>query len=1013
MAESLIAKIWDGHPPRKAKETLGTYLTRCRGRLREWPGAGVEISIQAGGSYTAVADRESIDLQRCHRLWRQAQAIADSGDDEQALTLFKEAEELSREEPLAGLPGEWMERMRISLVEEVRAARLNRIEIELRLGRHTGLIGELRRLSAQHPDDESLARHLMVALYRSDRQADALAVYQETRALLDREHGSEPGDRLREVQQQILRHDARLAALPRRAHDCVDPPHTLPPVPDGFTGREAETAMLVGDQPDGVSVTIIEGMPGIGKTALALHAARLLARQHPDARLYLDLCGHKPGQIALSPATALAELLRMLGSEPTWIPAGLKARSELWQRETAGRRVLLVLDDALDLPQIELLVPRSPGCRVLITTRRRLYEVPRSTRIDLNVLSPADAVALFTTASGGQAEFPAEITGQIVAQLGHLPLAIRLVAVGLRDRYADDAQALLTDLMTSSPHAGDNWQHYPAIATAFELSYRQLTDRQRLLLRRMAANPCPRITLNAVAALGTDPPEALRQDIETLVDHHLASGDALTGYFLHDLTRLFGDDQDRREVAAADRRRSLGRLVEYYLRTADHADRLLHPYRRRMEVKSGGAPALEPPSADTAEEFFRDEWRNILAVAQYAIRHEWKKQGADLINVLSKFLETAGLWEECAAAHEVALQAYRDLGDIPGTGQTLLEIGIIRCRTGHYDIALQNTEEALRLHRGLADEAATAQTLNWTGALTWVTGHAREALANHQEARDIYQRIGEVHGEAESLRGSGIVYWSLGRLHESIQHLTASLTMFQEVGDRRSEAMAFNNLGELQRRRGLHRDALTSYQRSHEIFQKITGRQNKAIIQNNLGTIRHYKGDYPEALREYREALATFEATGDRRNVASVLTSIGTAYQQMEQHSEALIHFGKAREIATAIGERYELARALAGIATVEGASGKHQDSLDDFGTALSLAQSIGDLYLEGQIHEGTGSVVLQTSGPEAARIHLRQALELFQELDVPEARSVAIRLETLGTSAMTAPESTVAGAAT
>ncbi|GAA2736377.1 AfsR/SARP family transcriptional regulator [Actinocorallia aurantiaca] len=998
-AESIIARVWDQEAPDIVRGTLTSYISRFRGRFKRPSGQVMEITSQ-NGTYTLHADTERIDLHRFRRLRRQALAIGESGDTAQAAALLREADEQVQGDPLAGLPGRWMQQMRTSLSEEVRAAGLERIALELRRGRHAEVVSELYRLLAQHPEDEGLARHLMIALYRCGRQADALRVYQETRMLLKHRYGSEPGEGLRETHQRILRQDLGLAVTPLYRRESSSQPSTLLPRPENLTGRSGELNMLLrrsgesaGDERPGPVVDVIEGMAGVGKTALAVHAAHAMTRQYPDAQLFLDLRGHDPEQRPLTAASALSELLRMLDLPPPRIPHDVTERKHLWQRELADRRVVIVLDDATSLDQIVPLLPSAPGCRVLVTTRRRLRGLSGAVRLPLDVLTPDEATALLTKTAGRKGMAADPKAREIVRRLGHLPLAIRLAASNLRDRYAGDTGAFVADLIAGESGAAGREPADAAVIAAFELSYRQLDANGQRLLRSLAFTPCPRITVRAAAALVGRPPDEVGGHLEMLVDHHLLSAGDQGGYVLHDLTRAFARARSLREDTTASRRRDIHRLVIFYLETTGAADHVLHPYRRRLTV----APAERTvQSRSEAQAFMQAEWPNILAVARYAIRHEWKRAGADLIIAASKFLENSGLWEECASADLAALQAFRSLGDRKGTGQALLELGFVTYRTGHHQQALQYAHRAASHFRALGDSAAEAEAIDWAGVVHWSMGKARAALAYHQEARGIYRRTGNLSGEAQALGHAGIAFWQLGRYREAIEHLSEALAAFQQVGDQRNEAMTLNNLGEVLRQRGLHRDAMELYQKSMKIFAEITGRQYDAIIRNNLGSIHYYKGDYPTALDHFRQALTTFWATGDRRNIASALNSIGAAYQEMEKHSEALIHHYRARQMAESIEESYELIRALAGTARAQSGLGDHERALASYESALVLAQTTSDPYQQGMIHDGIGSAFHHLNDPDTARIHWRQALNLLQELSVPEAETIAIRLEAM-----------------
>ncbi|GAA0938005.1 AfsR/SARP family transcriptional regulator [Actinocorallia libanotica] len=989
-AETLIARVWDDEPPDGARNTLTVYISRFRRDFLRPDGTAAKIVSQTGG-YALHAEPERVDLHRFRRLRKQAVAISASGDDDRAVALLREADEQVRGEPLAGLPGRWMQSMRRSLAEEVRAARKERIELELRLGRHADVVSELYLLAAQHPTDEGLVQQLMTALYRCDRQIDALRVYQDTRALLRREYGSEPGERLRALHERILRQDVGLAVTPRYRGNRDKQPHTLLPLPDTLLGRDTELAELVRAATDrtGPTVQIIQGMAGVGKTALALTAAHVLTRRRPDAQLFLNLRSHDPEQPPLSAAAALSELLRMLLIPAQLIPRSPEDRAALWQRELADRRAVIVLDDVAEAGQIEPLIPHSSNCHVLVTSRRGMQALLNARHVPLGVLGSADATALLAHAAGGTDLDRDPAALEIVRRLGNLPMAIRLAAATLRDRHAGDTAAFAADLASSETDRTLSLES-PAMTTAFALSYRRLGPAEQSMLRCLAFSPCPRITVKAAAVQAGVTVQDARLSIGTLVDHHLLNPDDQGGYTLHDLIRSFARDCGHAEDTRTSRRRDFRRLLAFYLESVRAADHALHPFRRRFRR----LPAGSPPDVSAAREFLAAEWMNALAVARYAIRHEGKQDGASLILAMSRYLEASGLREEASEACALALQAFRSLDDRHGVGQAQFELGLALFRSGRPDEALQHGQEATAQFRALGETAAMAEAIDWNGVFHWSTGRTRVALAYHQEAWTFYRKIGDRSGEAQALSHAGIVFSQLGRYPEAVQHLNDALVAFRAVGDRRGEGMTLNNLGEVLRHRGLHRDAMALYRESLQLLTGIVGRQYEAINCSNLGSIWHYKGEYDRALAHFREAIVVFRAFGDLRNVASVLNSIGASYHQMEQHSEALIHHRRAHETAESVNDSQEIMQALVGTADAECGLGDHARALETYRAALRLARELDDPLQEGRIHDGIGTAVLHVDGPEAARIHWRQAFDLFQEIGAPEAQALRIRLD-------------------
>jgi DNA-binding SARP family transcriptional activator/tetratricopeptide (TPR) repeat protein len=996
--ETLIDRLWDTRPPPKARESLSVYLARLRASLRQAVGDSVLLVGRAQG-YVLEVDPEAVDLHQFRRLRRQADALSASGDYDHAAALLREADGLWRGEALAGIRGDWIARMRDGLEEERRAAILERVGCELARGRHTDLIGELRRLLAQYPLDETLVAHQMTALYGSGRPADALSLYRETRRRLVDEQGTEPGPVLSELHQRILGRDPGLAVRPAGQRPApAAPPDTLPPEAPEFVGRREELGVLTGEHGSVPGIAVIEGMPGVGKTALAVRAARLMSGNYPDGTLYLDLHSGDPGSPSLDPAEALHRLLRMMSGPATQIPNAIGDRVALWRAQLSRRRAIVILDDAARPDQIRPLLPAPGQCRLLITTRRRLADVGDVYTLTLDVLAEGDAATLFRQIAGEDRTREADQVAKVVRLCGRLPLAIQLTA----SRVAQDPQLSLTDLveeLSQSPaRLGGSSAACPEVMSAFDLSYHALEPDQQRFFRRLGASPCASVSLPAAAALDGRTPAEAEKALVTLLDYHLLT-QAPNGQFrFHDLIRGYAAVRAARDDPEAEQRQAIGRLLDYYLHIADHADRVLHPFRHRQPVAATQPPAASPPVAteEDAASWLESEWCNILQAAQHAGRHEWKQKCADLTHVLADFMEIRTYWNEAIAAHTLALEACRDLADPARIAQASLALSAVHQQSGRYEAARQSAEEAAAICRSLADPKGEADALDQLGLVHQRTARSREALAYFREAWLLYLGAGDQRGVANALGHSGIACWHLGRYPEATDHLSRALSLYCDVGDRRGEAKTLNNLGRIHLYRGYHRDALDAYQRSLQIFREIGGAQHEAIVHHNIGSVHHYKGSFEEGLAACRQALAIYRSIGDLLDEADVLNDIGAIYQSAACYDEALVHHDKARLIAEEIGNLSQQLIAIRNIADIQRCSGQYGKAFDHYHAALRLAREIGDLYEEGKILEGIAESTLSTQEPAAARIVFRQALDIFERLGVPEAESARIRIETM-----------------
>jgi DNA-binding SARP family transcriptional activator/tetratricopeptide (TPR) repeat protein len=1000
--ETLIDRTWDTNPPAKAAQDLSVYVSRLKKRLRQVLGDDVQLKSHAHG-YLLDLDPEAVDLCRFRRLRQEAGAAAGAGDRQRAISLLRQAEDLWKGPAFGGVSGgAWIARMRSSLDEERREATLQRIELELAAGRHASLLGELRQLRAQYPLDEGLAAHEMTALHLSGRRSDALALYRELHLRLRRDLGTEPGPALFDHHQRILAGDPGLA-MPSSQRNSPDlpPPSTLPPGPANFVGRSDELESLRSASPSGAGIKIIEGMPGVGKTALAVQAARTNAGLYPGGQLYLNLHGHDPGQEPLRPADALDRLLRMIRIPAAVISRRVEERSLQWIMELTRRRMIVVLDDVASEEQIQPLLPVTGDSLILITSRRRLSRLRVPTVLALEVLPVGDAVTLFTGACGGARSYEYGEATRAVRLCGHLPLAIHLVASKLREDPSGDLDQLFADL-SPSPVFGTGRTVTGHLTRVFETTYRGLSPRQQRLFRLLGAQPCLEVTAPAVAALTGESIAQAQRDLAALLDHHLLERVTSHRFRSHDLIRAYAATLSALEDKATDLRQSLGRLMNFYLHAASRCDRVLHPDRRRMTlvIKPVTGLDIRVETQDQARQWLEEEWRNILRCARYAARHEWKQRCIELVHVLAGFLEAQAYWDEAAAAHKLALSECRGLGSLPWIAQELLELSHVSQQTGPSNMALPLAEESVTIYRSLLDKAGEADALNRLGLAYCYSANYREALAHLEEAGNIYQQLGDRRGVAGTLNHIGQARWYLGRLAEALTSFQSALALYRSVGDRRNEARLLNNIGDLLRHRGYHRDAWDHYQESLKIFREIGGRWNLAILFSNVGCIHLYKGKYEAALAEFRRALVIFRDVSDLRHQATSLNEIGEACQGLELYEEAFIYHAQAKAVADQCGDPHTLAIVHRGIADTQRKSGRHADASNNYLTSIRLAREITNPYEEAKALEGLAEIARLTKGPEAARITLRQALDIYEQIGVPEAEAVRVRIEILDLAA-------------
>ncbi|GGW79420.1 regulatory protein AfsR [Streptomyces lomondensis] len=992
--DTLMERVWNGDPPPTATETLHSYLSRLRRRLRRTVGDEQAEVVRASPRLYQLraADPEDIDLLRFQRLRTDAASAAARGDQELAIGLLRTTEALWRGEPLTEFAGNaWALSARARLTEEHRRVREERIALELELGRHADLVGELQELASQNPFAQQVIGSLMLALYRSGRHDEALAVFRTTRERLHESQGIEPGAELQELHLRMLEQDhtlLRTRPAPVAAAPAPQPRNCLPRDTRDFTGRAAELRILLdtSDAGDGAAnalpVTVVHGMPGIGKTALAVHAAHLLGASYPDGQFYVDLRGYSSEQ-PLDPAEALAVLLHSAGWSGE-LPATPAERAARWREWMARHRALVVLDNARDAGQVEPLLPGNPACRALVTTRSRLTRLEGASSLRVEALSRAEAVALFTRVVGAsRAAAEPEALEQVVEACGCHPLAVQLLASRLRYRDAWAVQ----DLLDRLTRAADPLKEFDGLITAvFQLSYAELSGPAQQLFRRLALHTGSDITLRAAAALAGPAfgreTEPLERCVEELLDASLLEEPVRGRYRLHDLTRAFSARLGAHTDPEPVRRAAVGRLIAYHLTTAHRTDRLAHPHRRTIRL----SPDRESPYApefsgvDEASVWLTVERANLLGAARAAAAG-YPEYAALFPSVLARSLKLWGTWDVAAELFDAAVPVLRAQGDRAALARTLTDRADLLAQLNHAE-ALRCATEARSLYEDLGDTNGRADALLQSGRAHLAAGHGGTAMRVLEQSLALYREVGDRAGEADCLNVQGAALHYAGQYDEALRRVQLMQAIYEALPDPYGLAQALNNRGELHYLQGRHDDARQCYERSLALMRQHGGRQELAILDTNLGAVHQATGQTERALACYRRALAAHRAGGDALGEADVLISMGRAHAQSGRRDEALLHFTMAEQVATSIDNPYEKLRALIGAADVQRESGRLDIARRGYERALEAAAST-DFPL-GCAHALAGlarTAALHPRGARQAREYGEQAVALYRRL--------------------------------
>ncbi len=936
--DELVSRVWGTDQPRSPRNVLSGYLTRLRGALAGSgvSGATVRLSRRSGG-YLAELDPELVDVHEFRRLVGHAQA---GSPDTDRATLFHTALQLWRGVPLSGVDGAWVEQVREALSVEWLAARMDAVDVELRLGRHAGLIAPLLNLVERHPLHERLVGQLMQALHRSGRAAEALEHYARAQRRLTEALGVDPGPQLRELHRQVLRGD--LAPHDTTPAPARSVPAQLPHDARGFAGRDAELTQLAGflpADPPAVVIVAISGTAGVGKTSLAIHWGGHIAQRFPDGQLYLDLCGFHPHLTALAPMEALGRFLTALGVDPRELPPSADDRAALYRSLLASRQMLVLLDNARDAAQVRPLLPGGAGNLVIVTSRVRLdglVALDGAHPLALGALTEAASRDLLSGLLGrARVAADAGATAELARLCAYLPLALRLSAAWLLvdperqisefTKELTQAGPLVTLCVPEDTHA--------SIAAAFDLSYRALGAGAQRLFRLLGLLPVTDWSTEVAGALLDVAPAEAARLLDALTQAHLVERQPGGRYRMHDLLHRYAADRAAAHEPEPDRRAALARGYDWYVRTLAQADDALFPGQARPVARA-------PEWAESVLVAERDNVRALIEraheTAQWA--YVWR-----LALSMSRFQEARSDWEGWAATHRLALDAARRCGDLDAQARVLSRLGEYFLDRREREPAVRHLNRALTLHR---------------------------ARANPSGEADALRALGDVHREQGELDAAGLLYQQ-------------ALPMVRPDADARVECEILRGLGIVHRERG-HLDAAAAcLERAVEVAAGMGDRRWEAIVRRSLGLVYRDAGRWDDSRLCYEAALTDLEAVGDRLWQAYTLNSLSDILNKQGKHGDALAASERALRISRHLHSRScegwaQLSRGMAlhGQGSLPPARDTLADCLGRFADLADPRLDASALHTLGLVHRDTGDVA-------SARDALRRALRLFEELGI------------------------------
>jgi len=766
-----------------------------------------------------------------------------------------------------------------------------------------------------------------------------------------------------------------------------------------FTGRQREIDQIAAAAAAGAAVNIhaIGGMAGVGKTAFAVHVAHRLADRFAGGQVFVPLHGHTPGQQPADPADALAILLAAVGVPVGQIPAGLEGRAALWRDRAAGRRLLLILDDAVSSEQVRPLLPGAGGSLVLVTSRRHLSALEDATVISLDTLPPGEAAELLTRLAGRSAlsaEDPA--VGELTRLCGFLPLAIGMVARQLRHHPAWTLAGRAAELAAAAERLEVLATENLSVAAAFDLSYTDLTSDRQRLFRRLGLHPGPDVDSYAAAALDGMSLAAARRGLEDLYDQYLLTEPAPGRYRLHDLIRQHARGLAERLDPGADREDAAGRLLDYYQHTAARANAVIAP-RARPAAADLAVPAAAPALADPGQAlaWARTERANILACLDHATSIGLHGRVTALTAAISGLLQRDGPWAEAITRHTTAIAAAQRVGDRTGQAGALNDLGTVLRLTDDYPAAVQAHELALGIYRDLGDRLGEANALNTLGSVLKLTGAYSAAMQAQEQALGIYRDLGDKLGEANALNHLGEVLARTSDYPAAVRAHEEALGICRQTGNRFVEASALNYLGNVLRQTGDYPAAARAQEQALAIYRDLGHRLGEANALNEMGVVLRQTGDYPAAARAQEQALGIYRQTGNGLGEANVLNEMGVVLRQTGDYAAAATALEQALVIYRDIGDQAGEAEAFNEKGTLHRVSGDLAQAEECHRQALEIARGI-DSWHEAHALAGLGRCAVAAGRIAAGEAALRQALAIFQQSGAAEAGDVAAELDAL-----------------
>ncbi|HEU5471450.1 MAG TPA: BTAD domain-containing putative transcriptional regulator [Actinophytocola sp.] len=1007
--EEIIDMLWGAHPPDSCHNLVHTYVSRLRkvaGLSR--PGTGLITS--ARGGYRLAVETDQLDLLRFDELTaRAAEARQHFADPEATLALYEEALGLWRGPAVADLPEEVRHHPAATAVTGRRlAAALAHADTALDLGRHEPVVEQLRPLVHTEPLHEGLHARLMLGLAGSGQQAAALRLFADIRTRLAEDLGIEPGPEIGAAYLRIIRSDVPAVAArpgPGHAQRAHPTPAQLPADTGGFTGRDEHIDRLdevlrrrESEGGNAVTITAITGTAGVGKTALAVHWAHRVRDRFPDGQLYVNLRGYASDS-PVRPLEALTRFLHALGLPSERVPVDEEEAVGLYRTHLADRRALILLDNASGADQVRPLLPGTPGCLVLVTSRDRLAGLTATEgahRITLDVLEPEDAQQLLARMIGdARPDAEPGAVADLAEACAYLPLALRIVAANLASLphttitdYTDELRkrGRLAELVVEGDEQG-------AVRAAFDLSYEMLDPEARQLFRVLGVHSGPDFTADAATALTAGGVVATRRLLGQLAGAHLVTEHAAGRYQFHDLLREYAADRAHDEDGAERINAAIGRLLDHYLHTTDAAGRLLYPHVLRMPLPSPGHLINPPATGADAIEWLDGELANLIAAARGAKpalqRYSWL-----IADALRGYFVARGHGSEGVVVCQAALAAAERAGDDRAKASVNDILGLIHYNLSDYPKAIDYHCTALTLNRRTGNAAGEASSLHNLGRVHSQLGKPATASLYYEQSLTINRRIGNRYGEATDLTYIGASWLSRGRPDRALTHHTQALANIEARDKGTLEATAYSGIGTAHWALGQLGDAARYHHDSLLIFRRIGHRLGEASVLVCLAETNCDAGRYQEASVQAHRCVLLGRQLGERRPEVGGLEVLATVYLRRGHHEAAVRYYMEALQVARRIGFGYGETSVLIGLSAALRVRGRISEAVAQCRAAIAVMHDSGMRLLEGRAVTELAHCYLALGNLGQAAAHADRAVKVVRERRqrLIEARALRVR---------------------